>query len=120
MPYCAFTSTTSTWEARAFADCSQSSRVAFILCGSCVSGRPLHRCTTCFHKFQTTLTRRLPLIERQLKAQVVKRPEINALLTADFKALDPGCSNMTNEERPVPLLMSLYIYFIHGGRERES
>ena len=107
MPYCAFTSSTSTWDAQSFADCSKHRGcLAWLRCDCCIGKQQLDRCTECFHKFQTTLKRRLPLIEQQLKANVELRPEIEALLTIDFKELARGVDRLGHFElvSEVPLV----------------
>ena len=93
---CAFTSNQSTWDERAFADCNKNHGAwAFIYCESCIPGERVYRCTACYHKFQQTLRRRLPELERNLHAKVVATAELDALLVIDFRALAieaPGTS----------------------------
>ena len=88
--YCAFTAGASTWEAKATADCTKHPHVAYLLCACCSGGKPLYRCSVCYHKFQAAIKRRQPLIERQLKAKLFTTPEIEALLQIDFKGLAHG------------------------------
>ena len=87
---CCFTSSTSTWEGRSFADCAAHHGAwAFVACDRC---RPVRsfRCTVCYNKFQSALKRRLPELEQHQKAKVLMRPEIEALLDIDFKQLAFG------------------------------
>ena len=88
---CAFTSTQSTWTDESFADCtSNKGPWAFIYCEACIPGQRVYRCTACFHKFQQALRRRLPELERHQKAKVVRGPELDLLLDADFRGLAAG------------------------------
>lgn len=55
-----------------------------------------YRCTVCYDRFQSTLKRRLPNVAQLQKAKVVKTPEIEALLTIDFKQLASGAAATAN------------------------
>ena len=88
---CCFTSSTSTWEARSFADCAAHRGAwAWLACDTCRSPVRSHRCTVCYVKFQSTLRRRVPELEKHQKAKLVRTPEIAALLEIDFKQLPYG------------------------------
>ena len=88
MSRCAFTSNQSTYDGRSFADCAGNKGAwAFVRCDACEPEQQVFRCTACYHKFQTTLRRRLPELEKHQRAEVVSAAELTALLEIDFKAL---------------------------------
>ena len=89
---CCFTSSTSTWEAKSFADCSKHKQPwAFLRCDECTpGGPPRYRCTECYHKFQATLNRRLPELEQHMKCKALLGPELKALSEINFRQLAGG------------------------------
>jgi len=87
---CAFTSTQSNWVGKAFADCSKHSKPwAFVRCDACPDG-PVFRCTECYTKFGTTMRRRVPEIEKHQRANIVTRPELEALFNVNWRQLASG------------------------------
>ena len=72
-----------------FADCCATSKpFKFVFCDHCDNDLELARCSTCYAKFSSKLTRRLPEISSSMGAKPHLEPAVKAL--APLRELGPG------------------------------
>ena len=87
--WCAFTSSTSRWDAQATADCScRSTAHSWVTCSDCIDGKALDRCSAWLlqqvrhedHGAHTSI----PEIETSMGVRAVMEPALVALLQLDW------------------------------------
>ena len=68
----------------------------------------LHLLLLLDNKFQATMRRRLPELEKHQKAKVVRTPELAALLEIDFKQLALGSAAPRRGSRAVNMIFTAH------------